>query len=82
MFPGALNQLLFSASPCSMNRPLALGVLRAYGQLTPERFAEMLESGLLPAPAKPAPAEEARAAVDGSCATVPRGEADETATQV
>lgn len=65
-----------------MSRPLALGVLRAYGQLNPERFAEMLESGLLPAPAKRTPEEEACAAADGGCATPRRCDADEAAAQV
>lgn len=48
-----------------------MAVLRAYGQLTPERFAEMLEHGLLPSPGKAAaaPAPPASAAADGGCTT-------------
>ncbi|PRW45548.1 beta-glucosidase [Chlorella sorokiniana] len=57
----------------NLNRGLALGVLRAYGQLTPERFDEMLEHGLLPQPAA-APAAPADAPAD-ACTGQQEGEA-------
>ncbi|PSC73698.1 hypothetical protein C2E20_3104 [Micractinium conductrix] len=76
-----------------LDRNLALGVLRACGQLTPARLAEMLEAGLLPTPARvraAAPAvvsppsdEEACAAAAGTAPLTPRRrDAEEAAAQV
>ena len=78
---------------CRLDRNLALGVLRACGQLTPARLAEMLEAGLLPTPARvraAAPAvvsppsdEEACAAAAGTAPLTPRRrDAEEAAAQV
>ncbi|KAL4447727.1 hypothetical protein ABPG75_004946 [Micractinium tetrahymenae] len=65
-----------------LSRLLALCVLRAYGQLTPDRFAEMLESGLLPAPAKRASAaDDACGGGDGGHVAA-RHDAEEAAAQV
>ena len=47
-------------------------MLRAYGQLTPERFDEMLEHGLLP---QPAAAQAAAPAPAEACTSQPEGEA-------
>lgn len=69
----------------SLNRGLALGVLRAYGQLTPERFDEMVEHGLLPQPAAaraaPAPADACAGQPEGEAA-VPAGHCEEATTPV
>lgn len=75
------------AAACSLNRSLALAVLRAYGQLTPARFDEMLEHGLLPAPAKPAAAATTEAPqADEACtplsAAAVQRQPEEAAAQV
>ncbi|KAI7838474.1 hypothetical protein COHA_007737 [Chlorella ohadii] len=71
----------------NLNRGLALGVLRAYGQLTPDRFDEMLEHGLLPQPAAaraaPAPAPEPCTAQEGEGSVPASGRCcEEGTTQV